>query len=85
MGLREEMDRIRELLGNAPAHRADRRWRRRAVLVMCIARHRRGEAQPLSGADGGASDNWTRVAAWVLDVGLESGTEGLFRTIVGYT
>ena len=70
--------RTRELLRNAPA---DRRWRRRAVLVMSIARHRRGEARLLGRADDGrASDNWSRAAAWVL----ESGTEGIFRTIVGY-
>lgn len=42
----------RKLLANAPAGRANRRWRRRALLVMCIARHRRGEAQLLDEAAG---------------------------------
>ncbi|CAN0505923.1 unnamed protein product, partial [Ectocarpus sp. 12 AP-2014] len=31
----------RKLLANAPAHRTDSRWRRRALLVLCIAHHRR--------------------------------------------
>ncbi|CBJ48577.1 EsV-1-157 [Ectocarpus siliculosus] len=39
--------RARELLTNALADGADKRWRRRALLVLCIARHRRGKAQLL--------------------------------------
>lgn len=40
--------------------------------------------QLLRDAAGGASDDWTRVAAWVLGAGLEGGMEGIFRTIVMY-
>lgn len=38
-----------KLLANALANRVDKRWRRRALLVLCIARHRRGKAQLLEG------------------------------------
>lgn len=77
----DQLTRARELLANAPT---DRRWRRRALLFMCIARHRRGEARLLDEAAGGASDSWTRAAAWVLEAGFKSGMERIFRTIVGY-
>ncbi len=81
----DQFERARELLANASADRIERRWRRRAPLIMCIARHRRGEAQLLEReAAGEASNGWTRMAPWVLDAGLEMGMEGIFRTIVGY-
>lgn len=72
------------LLENAPADRAARRWHRRAPLVMCVARHRRGEAELVDEAAGGAGDTLTRFAAWLLDAGLETGMAGIFRTIVRY-
>lgn len=64
--IQEDVDlarRARELLANAPADRADKRWRRRALLILFIARHRRGEAQLLEGWVGNASDDWARGAA----------------------
>lgn len=78
---KKEIVRACGLLASAPA---DRRWRRRALLVMCIARYRREEVQLMDEPAGATSDNWARVAAWVLDAGLEMGMEGVFRTIVGY-
>lgn len=52
---------------------------------MCIALHRRGEAQLVADAAGGAAgDGWTRVAVWVLGDGLDVGMGGVFRTIVTY-
>ena len=79
----DEINRIFELLENAPI---DRRWWRRGLLLMCIARHRKGEEWQLLGDScaGGTNDGWAHVAAWVLDVGLEVGTGGIFRMIVEY-
>lgn len=85
--IQEDVDLARtagELLANAPADRADNWWRRRALLVLCIARHRRGKAQLLEGWVGNARDDCARVAAWVLDAGLGMGMKGVFRMIVGY-
>ena len=48
---------------------ADRRWRRRPLLVMCITRHRRREAQLRNDAAGDASDGWIRVTLWMLGPG----------------
>lgn len=50
--IQEDVDlarRPREHLAIALANRVDKRWRRRALLVMCIAHHRKGEAQLLGG------------------------------------
>ena len=72
-------DRVRKLLRNAPA---DRAWRRRGLLLLCIA-HRPQEPLPstvrrrLEDNDG---DSWTRAAAWLPP--LRAGNEGIFRTIV---
>lgn len=80
----DQLATVLELLANAAADRADRRWRRRAPLVMCIDRHRRGEVQlQVDDAAGNATD-WTRASVWVLEAGTGVGKEGIFRTIVGY-
>ena len=73
----EQQTRARELLRNAP-------WRRRTLLVMCIERHRRGEAQLLDNTAGSATDGWASVAARVLDMGLDVGKQKIFRAIVGF-
>lgn len=56
---------VLRLLTNAPA---DRRWRGRALLPMCIARYSRGfvPVEPVAVSD---DDPWTVVAAWLLDMG----------------
>ena len=77
-----EIKRMLELLANAPTNR---RWWRRGLLLMCIARNRKGKGHLLVDSHaGGANDGWSHVAAWVLDVGSEVGTEGIFRVIVEY-
>lgn len=76
---KEKQSRARGLLAAAPA---DRRWRRRALLVMCIARHRREEAQlPDDTAGSGSGEGWGGVAARVLHMGLDM---GVLRAIVGF-
>ena len=87
--LADEVDRVRELLANAPA---DRAWRRRGYLVLCRAHSDRvklakengsgsklGRTKTTSEAVGGSRDG-AGVVAMVL--GLQE--EGIFRTIVGY-
>ena len=69
---------VSRLVKNAPA---DRRWRRRSLILMCIARHNRDfvPMKPIV-----LSDPWTRVAASLLKMGSGGGTEDMFRIIVGY-
>lgn len=81
---RDQIEHARELLASAPADRVDRRWGRRALLIMCVARHCRGDVQMVDGAAGSTNDNWARMAAWVLDAGLEPGKQGIFQAVVGY-
>lgn len=94
--IEENVERVRQLLANAPV---DRARRRRGVLLLCVARHRRERRQSATIADvqentdsqdtngrrkveGKAEDDWTRMATWVTALGLAQ--EGIFRTIVGY-
>lgn len=65
----EHVQRVRRLLVNAPA---DKAWRRRGLLLLCIARHRARQRR------GDVSDFAKRVSAFELR------EMGLFRTIVGY-
>lgn len=44
----------------------------------------RGEDEAAGGVAGNASNDWARVAAWVLGAGLDMGMEGEFWTIVGH-
>lgn len=70
-------DCVRKLLNNAPA---DRTWRRKGLLLLCVARH--GGDHPLSAERVNVQDGWTRTADWLL--GLRLGAPDIFRTIVGY-
>lgn len=91
--IEENVDRvIKLLLANAPA---DRAWRRRGLLLLCVARRRRERLQStrinsvqIQSENGRpkveekADNDWTRMATWVAALGL--GQEGVFRTVVGY-
>lgn len=80
-GYEEDKVEVLQLLTNAPI---DRRWRRRALIVMCIARHNR-DFVPVEPIVVSANDTWSRVAAWLLEMGTgAAGTDGIFRSIVGY-
>lgn len=73
---------VLKLLANAPV---DRRWRRRGLVVMCIARHGRGflEVQPVV-VSRNSSNAWPGVARRLVEIGTGDGTQGIFRTIVGF-
>ena len=68
-----------KLLVNA---RIDRRWRRRGLLVMCIARHGRGflRVKPMAVS----RNKWSRVAKRLVKMGTDAGEQGVFRTIIGF-
>ena len=78
---------VLKLLDNA---HADRAWRRRGLLVLCIARHHSGrllsaESLITPATDGTVkerADGWTHAAGWLLGLSLEKA--GVFQTIVGY-
>ena len=92
-GPRKEPDCVLQLLDNAPA---DRVWRRRGLLVLCVARHPSGRpfrAKSLNtlGTDSTSisdsavkerADDWNNAADWLLDLSREKA--GIFRKIVGY-
>lgn len=71
-----------KLLVNAPM---DRRWRRRGLLVVCIARHGQGflVVQPVVVSLYNRND-WGHVARRLVEIGTDAGLHGIFRTIVGF-
>lgn len=84
-------DSLYKLLDNA---HLDRVWRRRSLLVLCIARHHdrllnaeihtqeTERASPDDSTVERADDDWTLAANWLLALRLEQ--IDVFRTIVGY-
>lgn len=73
--VKEEIKKACEVLASAP-------WRRRALLIMCVARHRRGEAELLDDPPGSADHGWTCAVASFM--AMESEKQGIFQMIVGY-
>lgn len=74
---RERSGGLQKLLGNAPV---DRTWRRKSLLLLCVARH--GGDHLLSAESVNIQDGWSRTADWLLGLRLEA--PGIFRTVVGY-
>eukprot|EP00903_Cladosiphon_okamuranus_P012808 g11970.t1 len=91
---REDVDRVRTLLANAPA---DRAWRRRGFLVMCRA-HYPGDRVQLAQGDSHihasvahskaeaseAEIEWVGVASMLMGVEVGGAADLVFGTIVGY-
>lgn len=88
------IDRVCDLLANAPA---DRAWRRRGLLLLCVTRSRNKQSIAAEGvsipdassvvraAKGTFRDkaiDSARLAVWVSELGL--GMNEIFRTIVAY-
>lgn len=70
-----------KLLVNAPI---DRQWRRRGLIVMCIARHAKFlVVQPVK-VPPNENNDWPRLAKRLVEMGTHVGREGVFRTIVGF-
>ncbi len=91
---KRNIQRARKLLAEAPV---DRIWRRRGLLLMGIARRRRGQfpcaasdttipvidTQGTSRTGASGNDSWAGVLGWVAGMST-GGQEGIFRKIVGY-
>lgn len=69
---------VLKLLTNAPANR---RWRRLALIPMCVARHNR-DFVPMNPVEVSDNDSWSDLAAWLLEMVSGGGTNGIFRTIL---
>ena len=95
--LAEDVERVRQLLANAPA---DRAWRRRGVLVLCRAFYPSGRVQlghkyshdrdTSSGEPSRAQAEWVGVASMLMGAGADpislmgDGAYIIFETIVGF-
>lgn len=93
----QECDRIRDLLANAPA---DKVWRRRGLLLLCIDRYRKKQliaahdvgihdASSVVPVAGGTIPDKTdgdsaRLAAWASRLGLGLGTDVILRAVVEF-